>query len=204
MLRVGFDRLSAGLFTINSLYHYLKNISVSRLEFYAHHRLLLIYLLPLPFFSFFLSFYFIFVYRFRQLAVYSSTSNYKFYHYTAVRGSGSISETHVEKHHDVISRWYIKHISHHESNSNLWRSTQYIFFLNTVFFLSFILSSKFFRDCRRWIQQFYLKKIFVSKTEVLTMPRSTLTWKNIICVYGKWSKNIVLRIPRRRRAYRYT
>lgn len=157
MLRVGFDRLSAGLFTINSLYHYLKNISVSRLEFYAHHRLLLIYLLPLPFFSFFPSFYFIFVYRFRQLAVYSSTSNYKFYHYTAVRGSGSISETHVEKHHDVISRWYIKHISHHESNSNLWRSTQYIFFFKHRF-LSFILSSKFFRDCRRWIQQFYLKK----------------------------------------------
>lgn len=176
---------------------------MSRLEFYAHHRLLLIYLLPLPFFffSFLLSISFSFIVFVSLL--YSSTSNYKFYHYTAVRGSGSISETHVEKHHDVISRWYIKHISHHESNSNLWRSTQYIFFFKHRF-LSFILSSKFFRDCRRWIQQFYLKKIFVSKTEVLTMSRSTLTWKNIICVYGKWSKNIVLRIPRRRRAYRYT
>lgn len=166
MLRVGFDRLSAGLFIIILSVPLFKKKKKKHLGFEIRilrpPSITAVYLPPLPFF---LSFYFFLSISFSFIVfvslLYSSTRpTTSFIIILVARGSGSISETHVRKtHHDVIPRWNFKHISHHESNSNLWRSTQYIcifffFFKHNVFFLSL----KFFRECRRWIEKFYQKK----------------------------------------------
>lgn len=143
MLRVGFDRLSAGPFIINSLLLLFKkkhlgveirilrppsitiDLSSSSTFFF-----------PPPLFFLSVSFSFI---VFVSL-LYSSTSKYKFYYYTAARGSGSISETYVGKHHDVISR------DTYHTTRVIWRSTQYFFFfLNTIFFLPYFLRNFFSR-----------------------------------------------------------